>query len=62
MIELIFKENNFYKIRALTKLLSIYYHESVNDEKHFASDIYDHFNSPIESSFVKSGIRTSDIF
>ena len=55
MIEMIFKENNFYKIRDLTKLLSIYYHESHNDERPFPSDIYDHFNSGIESSYVKSG-------
>ena len=55
MVEMIFKENNFYKIRELTKLLSNYYHESHNDERPFKKDLYDQFNSPIESSFVKSG-------
>ena len=55
MVEMIFKENDFFKIRDLTKLLSIYYHESHNDERPFPSDIYDHFNSGIESSYVKSG-------
>ena len=44
------QENDPQKISELSKILINYY-----QQEPFENDIFDHFNTPIESSFVVSG-------